>query len=298
MTTSRNAAPFALAHWRWEDAGRLARGERPVGCTRPDRRMKTAAKFQQAMAACKSPRELEAVRRKSPDLCLAYDIYLDDGVLRAQLEAFVLAGLADAQVAAKCGLPVEVVAVYADLFLDVREHLKAVDWLYGKLVGAGIWQGFRDGELRAFWAWCALAGGPFSLEFLVNAYIRLMQPKERPSLRVYLQEDEGVPLGLQALVAVKMLPCQEVTSIVGAVQRQLATAKAQGSREAKERALAAARAVIIKYVRTKPLATMATTVKSTRPRRRKTSHKPSRLPKSKVTWDATAGRILAQLGAR
>jgi hypothetical protein len=127
------------------------------------------------------------------------------------LEAYVLAGLSEAEVAARCGVAevtAEVVGTYASLFLDVQDKLEAGTWLKHHVLGATAYDAFANGEVRQFWAWCAMAGGTRIVDYVARTLREVLGPGEEPSLGAYLRP--GVPLRLQAFVAITMIPlCSE-----------------------------------------------------------------------------------------
>ena len=64
------------------------------------------------------------------------------------------------QIAQRCGLTAEAVTWYESIFFNIRGRLKAVGYIRQHVIGAGIDCGFRNDELRAFWAWLTFSGQP------------------------------------------------------------------------------------------------------------------------------------------
>jgi hypothetical protein len=91
----------------------------------------------------------------------------DDPAERDTLEAWILAGVPAGEVAAKAGRPIDVVAVYAALNLDVIGRLGTDDdrdataWrLFGDRLDVGI----PETDVGAWKRYAALTGGPYVLE--------------------------------------------------------------------------------------------------------------------------------------
>jgi hypothetical protein len=145
-----------------------------------------------------------AVWRKRPTIALAHRIYRQDSITRWLIEAYVLAGLPDEKVGARCGVAADVVKDYASIFFDARNALKAGVWLMHYVVGRGWQNGFGDDEVRQLWAWCALAGGTVIVDYLARTLREVLEPGEEPSLGAYLRP--SVPLRLQAFVAGFIIP--------------------------------------------------------------------------------------------
>ena len=107
--------PLPSSVWRWEEAARLAKlkpSERH--CDDPD--MTAAAEYLAALACCTTGEQRAAVQRRWPSIIRANDIFRRNGPQRWALEAWILHGLADREIADRCGLKPEVVRVYESLF--------------------------------------------------------------------------------------------------------------------------------------------------------------------------------------
>lgn len=70
-----------------------------------------------------------------PGFAAARRLYEDGGPLRMQVEAYLLTGLDDEAVAARCGLTKDVVSNYELVFFNVRERLGAPDWVVSAALG-------------------------------------------------------------------------------------------------------------------------------------------------------------------
>jgi hypothetical protein len=70
------------------------------------------------------------------------------------------------QVARLCGLPVDVVQRYHHLFFDVRDHLRAADWIMLRAVGTYFLKGFAGMPVGALWKYAAYTAGRHALELV------------------------------------------------------------------------------------------------------------------------------------
>ena len=130
----------------------------------------------------------------------------EDGPRRWEVEARLLAGQTDEEIAGHCNLPSQAVAQYEAIFFHVREIRRAIDYLLVHVIGDGPHRGFRDHEVRSFWAWTALAGGPVAVDLLIRTFHEVRKPDQPATLSVYLQPKAGIRLDLQAFVATMVLP--------------------------------------------------------------------------------------------
>jgi hypothetical protein len=221
--------PFAGPAWRWDLAGEIAGGKvlrQPVDA------MTQAAVALRESLGMGEPGVVSSSPAVSSQLAEAYRIFQEDGIPRAKLEAYVLTGLSDAEVAARLGLRQKVVTVYTKVFFDVRESLKAGDWLMLRVVGLHHVVGFRDDQLRSFWAWCAVGGGPLVVDTLVSVFETARQSGDPACLSVYLQP--GVPLGLQAFVTTAVLrACPQTNVAFLRFQESLQAAERAGDPESR-----------------------------------------------------------------
>ena len=125
---------------------------------------------------------------------------------RWQIEARLVGGQSDAEIAAICGLTPDVISWFEALHFSVRRSLRAWAYILKHCVGPGRWIGFRADELAQFWRWATLAAGPLLLDRLIDTFHAVRKPNEAPTLAVYLRQDAAVALDLQAFVASAVLP--------------------------------------------------------------------------------------------
>jgi len=189
--------PFVLPCWRWEVAEQIC--DDPTATAQPDE-----AIIQDAVDYLRSGDET-----RFPTIHAARQLYETDGLDRGEIEARILAGQSDDEIAERCGVSPQLVSVYETLFFAVRRHLGATGWVLARTVGEARFRGFRNDELRQLWAWCALAGGAFVVDEVVDAYHRVMRHDDEPTLSVYLREGADVRLGLQAYIAGLVIPCTD-----------------------------------------------------------------------------------------
>jgi hypothetical protein len=132
----------------------------------------------------------------------AYRIYEENGLIRWQIEAYVLAGLSNRETAVRTGIAAEVIADYVSIFFDVRSRLTAGGWISRHILGPTPYRGFREHDVRPFWALMAGSNGPDFLEVLIEEYLAAYRPGERAVMSVYFRP--SVPISVQFSVAVSV----------------------------------------------------------------------------------------------
>lgn len=136
-------------------------------------------------------------------------IHEQDELLRAKIESLVLASVSTAEIATRCKLSSEIVEKYEELFFAVRRYPKAVDWRLSCTVGRAHWDGFQNHQIRQFWAWLAIAGGPVVAEFAITTYEAIARRKDTFCLLTYFKKEAEVPVSLLAFIAKCAIPTDE-----------------------------------------------------------------------------------------
>jgi hypothetical protein len=112
----------------------------------------------------------DAACRRSPDTVLSAALALsreEPPHRRWELEARLLTQEPVDAVARRCGLAPGVAHAYAALLFDVRPHLDACDWVALRVIGPGLWRGFKEEELGQVWKLFAYRGGAVALDLVL-----------------------------------------------------------------------------------------------------------------------------------
>lgn len=134
---TRPTSPFHRPSWRWDRASILVTsGRRIVGRDKEPGVVRCAA-FLRDLRAASTPRKRAGVERRHPSLAAAYAVYEAGGDARVVLEARLLSGQSDAEVAIATGLDQAVVAAFEAAFFAVRGPVAAgmSDWLLMRACG-------------------------------------------------------------------------------------------------------------------------------------------------------------------
>src|SRR5262249_45385186 len=127
--------PFKAPCWRWQRAGYLLdHGRQPLQDL-DDVVTGEAGLFRKALPRCRPAADREQPAQDYPGLFEPHAVYTGEPLRRAELEARLLAGSDDITIAVKLGLSPAAVAVYHDLYFDVRPHLNAHAYVLGVVLG-------------------------------------------------------------------------------------------------------------------------------------------------------------------
>jgi len=140
------------------------------------------------------------------DARTARKIYEQNGLLRSEIEARIVAGETDEQIATKIGTSSQVIKLYESIFFFVRPYI-GTGWLVMNTIGLdpGFF-GFKNNDLRPLWCKYALAGGPVIVDAFIDAFKRNKRTRDSDSLAVYLRADNDVPLIMKSTVALDVIP--------------------------------------------------------------------------------------------
>ncbi len=197
--------PFRRPCWRWDLAGEVASGE-----LLRSRGLDDATKAAVAFRRCHEQSDAcPGRRRKGPhDAAVAGDLELHEsgGPQTWELQARLLAGQTNAEIAAQCKLSEETVHMYDRLFFDVRAHRDAWAWICSQVFGGRLRRGFGGDEMGRIWQALAYSGGPIILDAVIASSKACCRPGEPPTVSACLAEGSSMSLPMQATMAVMVLP--------------------------------------------------------------------------------------------
>jgi hypothetical protein len=207
-----------------QDAGHLIDGQKTQWADDADPIVTEYADFLQMMRGNES--DQHQAKKLWPAISMARNIAQHNDLRRWELEARILTGQSDEDIAARLGLPPEVVGMYEALFFSVRHCLDAYLYIAEQVIGPGRWQGFRNEEVGSLWAACGYFGGVAVLDALVAAFYAAWKPNQPVALSVYFQP--GVDRDIQAFVAGSVLPISAPATLLMDFDMRLRNAGAAG----------------------------------------------------------------------
>jgi len=135
---------------------------------------------------CRSDAERQVLLARMPIVAGAFAIYEAGGLVRAALEARVLAGETVEAIATKAALPANVVACYEDLFYAVRVHLGSRDYVRTYLLPPP-----RDAQATDYetlWKWFGFLAGPAVLDEIMGTVSPTSQPQNSAQVQAFLTD--------------------------------------------------------------------------------------------------------------
>jgi hypothetical protein len=102
-----------------------------------------------------------------PGLLAAHRLSGDDGPQRWEVQARLLSGQTEDEIAARSGLTPDTVRWFEALFFRVRDRLHARDWVAAQVLGGRQWCGFAREQLGKVWMLLGYNAGPHVLDAVV-----------------------------------------------------------------------------------------------------------------------------------
>jgi len=186
--------PLRAPHWRWLRAVQIDSGGRRASrktdgedgffwirrATRLKRHFEQAAGRSQA---------LYALLERDPDLFWAHNIWTKDKApTRWTIEARVLAGQSDEEIAFRAATTPDVVRAYVNVFFDVRGLLDRDDYVLNVILADAVARGVQERQYDLLWKLLAYRGGPHVLDATINRFTKTDAPKDATAVANFFQE--------------------------------------------------------------------------------------------------------------
>jgi len=151
--------PLRSPAWRWERAREIIAVGKHVSRKRDDQDTARAVLFKRSLDRCHSQRQLSRLEKKWPTIFQAFHLAQTDDPKRWRIEAMILAGLSDKEVAARCSIKPETIRWFEAIFFCVRDRLQAPDWIRW-VIGISSMNRFDPDNLRRLWLVFGFHSGP------------------------------------------------------------------------------------------------------------------------------------------
>jgi len=159
------AGPRRAVDWRWRLANSLRNGTFPARCEWVDPWVERAVAYQDALDSVGGDPHHPHTTGVDPAMAEAHRLRLgDDRPRRWEVEARLLAGGDDAEVARRCGLSVDAVAGFTAAFFDVRPQLGHPTYIQHQAIGAP--HDAAESPVGGVWRGLGYHGGPPAVDFL------------------------------------------------------------------------------------------------------------------------------------
>jgi len=171
--------PYRSPAWRYEEAARLNESRlRDAENSAPDNESRECVKFLRAWNRCTrgnvTDNTVEERKRrlalKFPGLFWAYMVYSrpEGDWIRTEIDARVLAGQTDEEIAQKVSTRPEAIKWYEALWFNVRDRLANQGYISNHIIGPTVGFGLTGSTLDMSAKFFGYFGGPYVLEYILR----------------------------------------------------------------------------------------------------------------------------------
>lgn len=186
--------PCRAPHWKW-----LRAQEIDAGGQRATRNLDGQDGFTWIRRAVRMKRHYEragnrrnamyALMLRDKDLFWAHSIWLaEKKPTRWGIEARVVAGETDEQIAAKVGTAPEVIAAYVNVFFDVRDRLNNLDYVQNVIMADAVTRGLQERHYDLLWKLLAFKGGAHVLDAVISRGTDVPRPESADGVGAFFQD--------------------------------------------------------------------------------------------------------------
>jgi len=195
--------PLRALDWRFRLAEQLIASDRQVQVKQTEAELKAAVTLTQLLAAENSDSRLPFPEDSALE---AHGIFQIGGPRSWEMQAWLLTGAEDDEIADRMHIPPATIAAYENLFFNVRDRLSARDWIAHTAIRMFRSQVWTPEICGAVWRRYAYYWGRQGLE-LVLQVIRPERPPLLPHDLEDLATDEGrLRLGIRLTVTIDVMP--------------------------------------------------------------------------------------------
>jgi len=187
-------SPLRAPHWKWLRAQEIDAGGQKAtraidgedGFTWIRRASRLKRHYERAQ---NKPSAIYALLIRDKDLFWAHSIWLaDKKPTRWGIEARVLAGETDAEIAEKIGTETEVISAYVNVFFDVRDKLRNLDYVQNVIMADAVTRGLQERHYDLLWKLLGYKGGAHVLDAVIGRGTNVERPESADSVGTFFQD--------------------------------------------------------------------------------------------------------------
>jgi hypothetical protein len=219
MNNSLRDSPRRAPNWRWLRAIEIDSGgfrasrtiDGPDGFKWIRRAVTLKRHFERAN---NRPQSLYAILHRDPDLYWAHTIWSEDKTpTRWGIEARVLAGQTDEEIAQRVGTKTEVIAAYINTFFDVREKLDNMDYVQNVIMAEAVTRGLQERHYDLLWKLLGFRGGTHVIDAVINKFGAIPRPEGPDGVSSYFQDMAVSCMKYKAALASLSVPVNTHTQL-------------------------------------------------------------------------------------
>lgn len=119
----------------------------------------------------------------------AHSIWADEkSPVRWVIEARILAGESNDEIAEKLGTKADIIDVYANTFFDVRSKLQNMDYVLTVVLADAVTRGLQERHYDLLWKMLGYCGGAHVLDAAISRFTKMAKPDNPEQVSTFFQE--------------------------------------------------------------------------------------------------------------
>jgi hypothetical protein len=137
----------------------------------------------------------------------AHSIWMDDKApTRWAIEARILAGESDLEIAERLGTAPDIIAAYEAVFFQVREMLPRRDYIVNVVMADAVARGVSERQYDLLWKMFGYHGGPHVLDSVISKFTPIDKPDRPDGVGQFFQEFAVNTVKHKAAIATLTVP--------------------------------------------------------------------------------------------
>lgn len=211
--------PLRAPNWRWLRAVQI-----DAGGPKPSKSLDGPAGFEwirrilrlkrrHALSA-NNPAALYTLARIDGDIFWAHSIWADEKApTRWAIEAYILAGATDEEIAQKVGCEIGVIKAYEAAFFNVREKLHNANYVVNVIMGDAVSRGLSERQYDLLWKLFGYQGGIHVLDAIIGKFTNIHRPRNADEVSEFFQNSAINSMRHKAAVAALTVPINTHTQL-------------------------------------------------------------------------------------
>ncbi len=203
--------------WKWRRAMGAVAGTEPGPSRRWDKDanagwIKRAIRFIERYEDATTVDKKYALADKFPDIFWAHKMFVSTtNIIKYSIEAHVLAGSTNRDIAMRTNCADKTVDTYCQLFFDVRDRLGCTQWVVHSIIGVSVHNGLAERQYDLLWKLYGLMMGPQMLDALETKFVNPNRPATADAVGNAIEDDVVSTMKLKASLAAKGVSANNAT---------------------------------------------------------------------------------------
>ena len=144
----------------------------------------------------------------------AHSIWADEkSPVRWAIEARILAGESNDEIAGKLGTKADVIDVYANTFFDVRSKLQNMDYVLTVVLADAVTRGLQERHYDLLWKMLGYCGGAHVLDATISRFTKMVKPDSPEQVSTFFQEFAVNTMKYKAALSAMTVPVNTHTQL-------------------------------------------------------------------------------------